>query len=130
MNGKESALMNEEEFAAAMERTLRESLGEKAVLQKVTAEKPNGVRKEGLITGCQDARVRPVIYPAEFYEDYRNGKSVGECVQAALELLKGNACRPDMETEGNFIRNILKWDAVRDKVYPYLINRSASAGLL
>lgn len=87
--------------------------------------KNNGVYLHAVVISRKGSNVSPAIYIDELYDDYEEGRSLGDIVYDILQVYQKNAreIRMDMEFFTHF-------DKVKDRVLYKLIHRESNQSLL
>ena len=99
-------------------------------MELVDTIKNNGKRHDAVsirVSG-EDGGTVPVIYLEEFFRMYDTGNTdMAGCVKGIVELRAGSKCPPQI---ARFSGSLLRWDAVRGKVYPVLLSAKENRELL
>lgn len=114
-----------QEFVYAVEERVNRKLegGVKASLY--TATKNNGKQRQGMMIEHPGVNISPTIYLEEFYEHFRNGKSLDDIVREILEFYDKVRCRTSWDTSG-----VLDYEKMRKKIMFKLINTEKNKELL
>ena len=74
------------QFIQAVESKMREVVNDDMMLSVYTAEKNNGVKRQGITIAQKGINISPTIYLEEYYEKYLNGCSIEGVAKDVLRL--------------------------------------------
>ncbi|MBA2214173.1 DUF5688 family protein [Sellimonas intestinalis] len=123
--------MTYEEFAQEIYRNIKKTLKGEYSVKMEELLKCNDCRKKQLIMERKGrggkVTAKPSVGLESFYEQYRSGGSVSECVRAILQLLK----EAEEQAEAEQWCGILEtWESAKTRVYPILLSQSRNQELL
>jgi len=121
--------MDYENFKTNLIEGIKEFYEETVNVEYDNVLKNNGQYCDALrITDKESGKVIPVIYIEKLYEKYLNGElSMKECVLKVCKLREESECPEELKT---FVKQLMKWDFVKDKIYPILISLEHNQELL
>ena len=121
--------MDYEEFKESILGKLKAVYGKSAEISINPVLKNNGKKYDGVYI-CLEGKLWdsiPVIYIEGYYEAYKGGMSMEECVNAIVDVREQNESQTDIV---EFASRILDWDAIKNSVYPVLLSVDANQELL
>jgi len=121
----EEVLMEFLQFTKAVEKGLTEYFGKETEVTLTPVRKNNGVILTGIVIMEKGSHIAPTIYLEGFYEEYRNGKKLGEIVLKIIQIYE----RSRIEKGGN-MEFFKEYDKVHKKIYYKLINAGKNKELL
>ena len=74
------------QFVQAVEEKMKEVVNEDVVLSIFTAEKNNGVKRQGITIAQKGINISPTIYLEEYYEKFLNDYPMDRIVKDILRL--------------------------------------------
>lgn len=123
--------MTYEEFAQEIYRNIKKALKGEYSVKMEELLKCNDCRKKQLIMERKEKKGKVTATPSigleSFYEQYRSGDSVSECVRAVLQLLKKSEEQADAE---RWRRELETWESAKTRVYPIMLSQSRNQELL
>lgn len=113
------------QFIQAVETKMKEVVKEDTVLSIYTAEKNNGVKRQGITISRKGINISPTIYLEEFYEKYLEGCQVEEIVKEILRLYQ------EVQVKKSWDENkISTFGAIESRIVYRLVNLDANRTLL
>ena len=112
-------------FLKEILRCINEIMPKNSMAEIQTTQKNNGVLLDSLIIRKPDDMVCPNIYLGPFYDEYRNGASVGKVVSDILDAYM--AAEPARQIEAD---ELINHDVICRNVVYRLINYDCNSGLL
>ena len=121
--------MEYENFKENLLAGIKNFYGDGAEIKFERVLKNNGQYYDGVRIAYKDSeKIVPVIYFDEIYDGYLNGDlSMKKCVLKVCKLREDSECTEDLLA---FAEQLMKWETVRDKVYPVLISLEQNQELL
>lgn len=117
--------MNYREFVHAVEEKLNQSMEGGVTAVCYTTVKNNGKEKTGILFEKTGINISPTIYMEEFYESYRNGKTLEQIVEEVLEFYE-----KIRQKESWDYSMILDFKRIEDRIVLKLINTGKNRNLL
>ena len=116
----------QEEFIAALSNELLNRRSDELEIEIGEVLKNNGIRKESCIIRPKGCRTAPVLYPEDFYPDYRSGRfTVSQLADRMLEMGLRKTSSAAFGPE-----NLDRYEDVRGRILPRLINAEKNIGQL
>ena len=117
--------MTYNQFIQAVERKIEEAVKEEAFVSTYSAEKNNGVIRQGITITQKEINISPTIYLEDYYDKFQEGYELDHIVADILRLYKE-------------VRILKSWDesvissfeAVEEKIVYRLVNLEANRELL
>ena len=78
--------MNFKQFCEKVYQSVVDFYGEKVIVNLQEVQKNNGVTLTGLLLAEKDNKVAPAVYLDSYFEDYKNGKKIGEIVLEVVQI--------------------------------------------
>ena len=113
------------QFVQAVESKMKEVISEDVTLGIYSAEKNNGVKRQGITIAQKGINISPTIYLEEYYEKYVNGYHVEEIVNDILELYYEVRLQKSWDEE-----KIRSYESMKEKIVYRLVNYEANSSLL
>lgn len=113
------------QFTEAVKKGLTEYFGEEAEITLTQVRKNNGILLNGIVIMEKGSHMAPTIYLEGFYEEYRNGRSLGETVLKIIQLYERSRVERGCDME--FFK---EYEKVYKKIYYKLINAGKNKELL
>jgi len=117
--------MTFEEFTQKMKHALQDYFGEELQIDAQNMQKNNGVELTGLIFMDPNNDIAVTVYLEGFYEEYENGKTMGETVRELIRIYEEN--RPAKTLNMDFF---LDYEQVKTRLACRLVNRERNETLL
>lgn len=121
--------MKYEEFKIEVIKAVKQVYGEQVKVSVEKVWKNNGCSYEGLkIIKEKSERISPMVNMNTVYDQYRNeGMTLQQCVKhiCAIRDYEG---KPECMSE--FVNKLMKWDEIKEEVYPMLIETKRNEVLL
>ena len=114
-----------EEFVEAVERKMMEVVDDNFVISTFTAEKNNGVTRQGIVIKEEHLDISPTIYLEEYYERYRKGWTVQMIVYDILQLYEEVRVQKKWDH-----KTFESFDNIAGKIVYHLVNREKNKELL
>lgn len=118
-------IISKEEFKTKLVNALKRESGPKETVEIRTVMKNNGVMWDGLMIHHADSRIAPTIYPDLYYQDYIEGRTLGEIVREIREICADSKIEDDSVID--FFRD---YEQVRGQLCFRIINREKNGELL
>lgn len=109
--------MELKEFMEKVKNGVCAFLGEDTKVELKAVVKNNGVVLQGMIIIREDAAVAPTIYLDSFFEDYKEGKSLGTIVREICTIYEQNRIKEKINFDF-----FLDYRAVRTRIFQKIIN--------
>lgn len=123
--------MTYEAFVQKIYRNIKKALKGEYRVKLEELLKCNDCRKKQLIMERKEKKEKITAMSSialeSFYEQYRSGASVSECVRAILQLLKESEQQVDAE---RWRRELETWESAKTRIYPILLSQSRNQELL
>lgn len=113
------------QFIQAVETRMKEVVNEEIILSIYTAEKNNGVKRQGITIAQKGINISPTIYLEEYYEKYANGCELETIIQDILRLYHEVRLQKSWDEE-----KINSYELIEERIVYRLVNREANDGLL
>lgn len=113
------------QFVQAVESKMREVVNEDIMLSIYTAEKNNGVKRQGITIAQHGVNISPTIYLEEYYEKYLNGCKVDRIAKDVLRLYHEVRLQKSWDED-----KISSYEAIEDRIVYRLVNLEANSNLL
>lgn len=122
-------MMDYEKFKERLIDGIKDFYGDSVEIVFDRVLKNNGQYYNGLRIAYKDSeKVIPVIYIDEIYIKYlRRELSMKKCVLKVCKLREDNECTEELQA---FAKHLIRWEAVKDIVYPVLISLEQNQELL
>jgi len=104
---------------------MREVVKEDMMLSVYTAEKNNGVKRQGITIAQKGINISPTIYLEEYYEKYLNGCSIEGVAKDVLRLYHEVRLQKSWDEE-----KISSYKEIESKIVYRLVNLEANSNLL
>ncbi len=114
-----------EDFATIVKEAIQEYYGEGEKVSINQVMKNNGVELVGISVMETSKNISPTIYLNSFYEEYQEGRGIGEIIDQVIHLYE--ASRPDESLNMDFF---LQYEGVKKKIVFKLINFQKNEKLL
>lgn len=109
------------QFIQAVEGKMKEVVNKDVTLSIYTAEKNNGVKRQGITIAQKDINVSPTIYLEEYYEKFLNGYALDTIVRDILRLYHEVRLQKSWDEEA-----INTYESIENKIVYRLVNREAN----
>ncbi len=121
--------MEYENFKENLLAGIKNFYGDGAEVKFERVLKNNGQYYDGVRIAYKDSeKIVPVIYIDEIYHGYLDGDlSMKKCVLKVCKLREDSECTEELLA---FAEQLMKWETVKDKVYPVLISLEQNQELL
>lgn len=121
--------MTYEQFQAKILADLREYYGADAKVEMQAVFKNNGVEYIGInIRLAEDDNIVPVIYLEKYFDMYKQGTDIDECVERIINLREETSVsNVGINYPVDMIRN---WEDAKECIYPLLVNTKKNQMLL
>lgn len=113
------------QFVQAVESKMKEVVNEDIMLSIYTAEKNNGVKRQGITIAQHGVNISPTIYLEEYYEKYLNGCKVDRIAKDVLRLYHEVRLQKSWDED-----KISSYEAIEDRIVYRLVNLEANSNLL
>ena len=113
------------QFIQAVESKMREVVNDDMMLSVYTAEKNNGVKRQGITIAQKGINISPTIYLEEYYEKYLNGCSIEGVAKDVLRLYHEVRLQKSWDEE-----KISSYKEIESKIVYRLVNLEANSNLL
>ena len=113
------------QFVQAVESKMKEVVNEDMALSIYTAEKNNGVKRQGITIAQKGINISPTIYLEEYYEKYLDGCSVEKIANDVLRLYQEVRLPKSWDED-----KINSYESIEDKIVYRLVNLEANSNLL
>lgn len=117
--------MDYQQFIHVVEKEVRENVKKDVRVCIHTVIKNNGKERKGLTLSEQGINISPTIYLEEYYEKFRNGKSVKDIINHILELYEEVRFQRPWE-----VSCVQEYENIKSKVVYKLIGREKNAQML
>jgi len=117
--------MTYNQFIQAVESKIKEAVKEEAFVSVYSAEKNNGVIRQGITILQKDVNISPTIYLEEYYDKFRGGYEMDHIVADILRLYK--EVRVPESWDENVIRS---FKTIEAKIVYRLVNLESNRELL
>lgn len=117
--------MTYDQFAMAVEKTLKEAVNEETEVSVRSAEKNNGIRRTGILLKTDGVNAAPTIYLEEYYRKYREGSTLEHIADEILRLYRGVCFSRSWGAE-----RIASYEEISGRIIYRLINRAANESAL
>lgn len=114
-----------EDFVTIVKEAVQEYFGETEKVSLNHVMKNNGVELVGISVMEMNKNISPTIYLNSFYEEYQEGRKIGEIVDQVIHLYETS--RPDESLNMDFF---LQYEGVKKKLVFKLINYQKNEKLL
>lgn len=117
--------MDYEQFQRYVSESITQALGKdyKAAIRNVI--KNNDMELEGLTIYEEGSVVSPTIYLNEYYEEYEDGRPIGNIIAEIMDVYESHKDRADFDVEG-----FKDFEGNRDKIVYKLVNAAQNRKLL
>lgn len=122
---REENYLKYEDFICFIQAKMQERLGKEVQLQIQRITKNNSVVLDGLSISEKDSGIAPTIYLKEYYQQYQEGRTIPELLDAMLEAYEQNRTLLDFDT--SFYADFSK---VRLQLMCRIVNREKNRELL
>lgn len=113
------------QFIQAVETRMKEVVNEDIALSIYTAEKNNGVKRQGITIAQKGINISPTIYLEEYYEKFINGCALETIVQDILRLYHEVRLQKSWNED-----KINSYEAIEERIVYRLVNKEANTKLL
>jgi len=113
------------QFVQAVESKMEEVIGEDMTLSVYTAEKNNGVKRQGITIAQKGINISPTIYLEEYYEKYLNGYKVEAIAKDIIQLYHEVRLQKSWDEE-----KISSYESIKEKIVYRLVNFEANKTLM
>lgn len=115
-------------FVEFMKEKVQICLGEGVLVESREVLKGNGTKLQALQITRDTTSLCPVIYLEGIYEEYKEGKTVTDCVEAVCGIFINNQMEP--QEADALVESIKSWEMSRGNVYPILLSYEGNEELL
>ena len=113
------------QFIQAVEKRMKEVVNENITLSIYTAEKNNGVKRQGITIAKEGINISPTIYLEEYFEKFKEGCTIEIIVQDILRLYQEVQLPRSWNEE-----KINSYESIEDRIVYRLVNKEANSSLL
>lgn len=113
------------QFIQAVESKMKEVVNEDMSLSLYTAEKNNGVKRQGITITRKGINISPTIYLEEYYEQFQDGCSVDAIVTDILRLYHEVRLQKSWDEE-----KISSYEEIESRIVYRLVNFEANQNLM
>ena len=117
--------MTYNQFIQAVTLKMKEVVNEDTVISNYTAEKNNGVIREGITIAQKGINISPTIYLEEYYEKYNEGYAIENIVEDINHLYQEVRLRKCWNEE-----DIYTYESIKGRIIYRLVNAEANKLLL
>lgn len=117
--------MEYEKFTHYVQESISQFMGNgyEVTLNKVI--KNNGLELTGLIIMEEGKKAAPTIYLEEFYQEYRNGETLGELVEKIVSVYEESCCKLEMD-----FSFFMDFEQIQPRILYKLLNYQSNQKLL
>lgn len=117
--------MDYQQFIQVIEKEVKENVKKDVKVCMHTVIKNNGKERQGITLSEQGVNISPTIYLEEYYEKFRDGKSVKDITDSILKLYEEVRFHHSWEASC-----VQEYETVKDKIVYKLIGEKRNAELL